>query len=137
MNRVMRTLTNDYKNTQIVNLGSEGERGPYLITQTGVAPSDPLLKTRMFVLRPDGNWVDFNAYASKGKPEAMDEIVFPSMVKVMETFGNLFGRPRVLDLPIDEKGLEAWIERHSADPLQAARAWVEQYKVRHRKDRNG
>ena len=67
----------------------------------------------------------------------MDEIVFPSMVKVMETFGNLFGRPRVLDLPIDEKGLEAWIERHSADPLQAARAWVEQYKVRHRKDRNG
>jgi len=81
MNQVMRTLTNDYKNTQIVNLGSQGERGPYLITQTGVAPSDPLLKTRMFVLRPDGNWVDFNAYASKGKPEAMDEIVFPSMVK--------------------------------------------------------
>ena len=55
----------------------------------------------------------------------------------METFGNLFGRPRVLDLPIDEKGLEAWIERYSADPLQAARAWVEQYKARHRKDRGG
>jgi hypothetical protein len=28
--------------------------------------------------------VDFNAYASQGKPEAMDEIVFPSTVKVME-----------------------------------------------------
>jgi hypothetical protein len=91
----------------------------------------------MFVLRPDGHWVDFNAYACQGKPEAIDEIVFPSMTKVMETFGNLFGRPRVLDLPIDEKGLKAWIERHSADPLQAARAWVEQYKVRHRKDRSG
>jgi hypothetical protein len=137
MNQVMRTLTNDYKDTQIVNLGSEGERGPYLVTQTAVAPSDLLLKTRMFVLRPDGNWVDFNAYASKGKPEAMDEIVFPSMTKIMETFDKLFGRPRVLDLAIDEKGLTAWIERHSSNPLQAARAWVEQYNVRHRKDSGG
>ena len=137
MNQVMRTLTNDYKDTQILNLGSEGERGPYLVTQTAVAPSDPLLKTRMFVLRPDGNWVDFNAYASKGKPEAMDEIVFPSMTKIMETFGKLFGRPRVLDLAIDEKGLTAWIERHSSDPLQAVRGWVAQYKVRHRKNPGG
>ena len=135
--QVMRTITNDYKDSQILNLGSEGEGGPYLVTQTGVAPGDPLTKTRMFVLRPDGQWVDFNAYASQGKPEAMDDIVFRSIPKVMETFGNLFGRPQVLDLPIDEKGLEAWIERHSADPLQAARAWVEQYKARHRKDRGG
>jgi hypothetical protein len=130
----MRTITNDYKDAQILNLGSEVERGPYLVTQTGIAPSDPLLKTRMFVFRPDGHWVDFNAYASQGKPEAIDEIVFPSMTKIMETFGKLFGRPRVLDLPIDEAGLKDWIERHSSDPLEAARAWVEQYKVRHRKD---
>ena len=133
----MHTITNDYKDAQILNLGAEGERGPYLVTQTGIAPNDPLLKTRMFVLRPDGYWVDFSAYASQGKPEAMDEIVFPSTVKVMETFGKLFGRPRVLDLPIDEKGLTAWIERFSSDPLEAARAWVEEYKVRHRKDRSG
>jgi hypothetical protein len=133
----MHTITNDYKDAQILNLGFEGEHGPYLVTQTGVAPSDPLPKTRMFVLRPDGYWVDFNAYASQGKPEAMDEVVFPSTIKVIETFGRLFGRPRVLDLPIDEAGLKDWIERHSSDPLQAARAWVEQYKVRHRKDRGG
>ncbi len=130
----MGTITNDYKDAQILNLGSEVERGPYLVTQTGIAPSDPLLKTRMFVLRPDGHWVDFNAYASQGKPEAIDEIVFPSMTKIMETFGKLFGRPRVLDLPIEEAGLKDWIERHSSDPLEAARAWVEQYRVRHRKD---
>ena len=133
----MRAITNDYKDTQILNLGSAGERGPYLVTQTGVAPSDPLPKTRMFVLRPDGHWVDFNAYASQGKPEAMDDIVFRNIPEVMETFGTLFGRPRVLDLPIDEKGLQAWIERHSSDPLQAARAWVEQYKMRYRKDHGG
>ena len=131
----MRTITNNYKDTQILNLGSEGERGPYLVTQTGIASNDALLKTRMFVLRPDGYWADFNAYASKGQPEAIDEIVFSSMTKIMETFGRLFGEARVLDLSIDEKGLNAWIERFSNDPLQAARAWVKQYKVRHRKDR--
>ena len=74
----MRTITNDYKDAQILNLGSEGERGPYLVTQTGVAPDDAFLKTRMFVLRPDGQWVDFNAYVCKGKPEAIDEIVSPA-----------------------------------------------------------
>jgi hypothetical protein len=130
----MRAITNDYKDAQILNLGSEGEHGPYLVTQTGIAPSDPLPKTCMFVLRPDGNWVNFNAYACLGKPEATDEIVFSSMAKIMETFGMLFGRPRILELPIDKVGLDAWIERHSGDPLQAVRAWVEQYKVRHRKD---
>ena len=133
----MRIITNDYKDSQILNLGSEGERGPYFVTQTGVSPSDPLLKTCMFVLRPDGHWVDFNAYACQGNPEAIDEIVFPSIPKIMETFGKLFGRPRVLDLPIDKKGLTAWIERHSSDPLKAGRAWVEQYRVRHRKDGPG
>ena len=134
----MRTITNDYRDAQILNLGSAGERGPYLETQTGVAPSDPMPKTRMFVLRPDGCWVDFNACASQGKPEAMDELVFSSTTKVIEIFGKLFGRPRVLDLPIDEEGLKTWIERQEhGDPLEAARIWAKQYKTRHRKDRSG
>ena len=132
----MRTITNDYRDSQILNLGSGDEQGPYLVTQTGVGPNDAMPKTRLFVLRPDGCWVDFNAYACKGKPEAMDEIVFPSTAKVMETFGKLFGRARVLSLPIDEEGLKAWIERQEhGDPLEASRAWAKQYKVRHRKDR--
>src|ERR1044072_3071969 len=132
----MRTITNDYRDAQILNLGSGAERGPYLVMQTGVAPRAPMPKTRMFVLRPDGRWVDFNAYASQGKPEAMDEIVFPTMTKVMETFGKLFGPPRVRDLPINEEGLKAWIARQEhGDPLEAARAWAKEYKVRHRKDR--
>jgi len=84
----MRTITNDYKDAQILNLGSEGEHGPYLVTQTGIAPSDPLPKTCMFVLRPDGNWVNFNAIASQGKPEAMDQIVFSSMAKNNGNFRN-------------------------------------------------
>ena len=133
----MRTITNDYRDAQILNLGSGGEGGPYLVTQTGVAPSDPMPKTRMFVLRPDGCWVDFNAYACQGNPEAMDDLVFPNTTKAMEVFGKLFGRPRVLNLPINEEGLKAWIARQEhGDPLEAARAWAKQYKTRHRKDRD-
>ncbi len=132
----MRTITNNYRDTHVLNLGSGGERGPYLVTQIGVAPNNPFAKERMFVLRPDGRWVDFNAYASQGKPEAMDEIVFSSTTEVMQTLGKLLGRPQVLDLPVDEAGLKAWIERQkSGDPLQAARDWAVGYQERRRKKR--
>ena len=134
----MRTITNNYRDAHILNLGSGGERGPYLVTQTGVSPNDSLPKERMFVLRPDGRWVDFNAYACQGKPEAMDEIVFSTTAEVMTTFGKLFGRPQVLNLPVDEAGLNDWIERQkSGNPLEAAKAWATGYQERHRKKRRG
>jgi hypothetical protein len=132
----MPTITNNYRDTHVLNLGSGGERGPYLVTQTGVAPSEAFAKERMFVLRPDGRWVDFNAYACQGEPEAMDEIVFSTTAHVMETFGKLMGRPQVLDLPVDEAGLKAWIARQkSGNPLEAAHEWAVGYRERHRKKR--
>ena len=130
----MRAITNDYHDAQVLNLGSEESAGPYLVTQTGVSPNAPIPHTRLFVLRPDGCWADFNAYACQGKPEALDEIVFPSVGKVMELFSRLFGRPRVVDLPIDEEGLKKWLAREETQhPLAAARAWAVEYKKRHRK----
>jgi len=132
----MHTITNNYRDAHILNLGSGEQSGPYLVTQTGVSPSDVVPKERMFVLRPDGQWVDFNAYASQGKPEAMDEIVFSTTTQIMEMFGKLFGQPRVLALPVNEEGLKAWIERQEhSDPLQAARAWAVGFKERSRKKR--
>ena len=54
----------------------------------------------------------------------------------METFAKLFGRPQVLDVPVDEAGLKAWIERQkSGNPLEAAREWAVGYKERRRKPR--
>src|SRR6266513_5296805 len=134
----MRTISNNYRDVHVLNLVSGGERGPYLVTQTGVAPNDSLAKERMFVLRPDGRWVDFNAYACQGKPEAIDEVVFSTTAEVMETFAKLLGRPQVLDLPVDEAGLKTWIERQkSGNPLEAAREWAVGYKERRRKPRRG
>jgi hypothetical protein len=130
----MHTITNNYRDAHILNLGSGEQSGPYLVTQTGVSPKDVIPKERMFVLRPDGQWVDFNAYASQGKPEAIDEIVFSTTTQIMEMFGKLFGQPRVLALPVNEEGLKAWIERQEhSDPLQAARAWAVGFKERSRK----
>ena len=132
----MHTITNNYRDAHILNLGTGEQSGPYLVTQTGMSPSDVVPKERMFVLRPDGQWVDFNAYASQGKPEVMDEIVFSTTTQIMEMFGKLFGQPRVLALPVNEEGLKAWIERQEhSDPLQAARAWAMGFKERSRKKR--
>jgi hypothetical protein len=92
----------------------------------------------MFVLRPDRRWVDFNAYACQGKPEAIDEIVFSTTTQIVETFGQLVGQPQVLDLPIDEAGLKAWLERQTdGNPLEAARAWAVGYHERRRNKRRG
>jgi hypothetical protein len=129
----MRTITNNYRDAQILNLGSGGESGPYLVTQTGVSPRAEIPQTHMYVLRPDGQWVDFNAYVCQGKPEALDEIVFPTIAKVMETFARLTGRPQVLDLPVDKAGLEAWLaHQKGSDPMQATQAWASKYNKRHR-----
>ena len=130
----MRTITNNYRDAQVLNLGTGSERGPYLVTQTGVAPRAEIPKTHMFVLRPDGQWVDFNAYACQGKPEAMDDVIFPGLAEVITLFGRLTGPPRVLDMPIDEAGLKAWIARQEGgNTLQAAHAWAAQYRARHAK----
>ena len=130
----MRFLTNDYRDSQVLDLGSGGKRGPYLVTQTGCSPNTNVPKTHLFVLRPDGQWVDFNAYACQQKPELMDELVFPTMTEVMSKFARLMGPPRVLDLPVDEAGLKAWIaSREDESPLVAAREWAVHYRERHSK----
>ena len=129
----MRTITNDYRDAEILDLGTGFETGPFLVTQTGVGPNDPVPKTKMFVLRPDGQWVDFSAYAGKGKPEAMDELVFRTMSEVMAVFRKLVRRPRVLELPIDKDGLKAWLDRHEGgNPFQAAHLWAVEYRKRRR-----
>lgn len=130
----MRTISNDYRDAQVLNLGSGGNRGPYLITQTGIAPRADSPRSRMYILRPDGQWVDFNAYVSQGKPEKMDELVFEDMAQVMQLFGRLAGPVRVLELPVDKAGLEAWLERQKdRNPLEAAREWAVHYRARHSK----
>ena len=127
----MRYLANDYRDSQVLDLGRGGEHGSYLITQTGCSPNTNVPKTHLFVLRPDGQWVDFNAYACQRKPELMDELVFATTADIMRKFARLMGPPRVLDLAVNEAGLKAWINRREEEsPLVAARKWAVQYRQR-------
>ena len=65
-------------------------------------------------------------------------LLVTARTEVMETFGKLMGRPQVLDLPVDEAGLNAWIERQkSGNPLEAAHEWAVGYRERRRKKRRG
>ena len=131
---MLQTITNHFGAARLLNLGSESARGPFLVIQFGVAPNDDKARERMFVLRPDGELVDFNCYACQGRPDVMDELVFNTTAQVMQTMAGLTGKPEVVDLPIDEAGLKAWSSRQtSTDPVQAAHAWAQQYKERHRK----
>jgi len=128
---VLQTISNHFKAVRHLDLGSGSGRGPFLVTQSGVAPNDDKARERMFVLRPDGKWVDFNSYACQDRPDVMDELVFNTTVEVMKTMARLTGKPEVVDLPIDEAGLKAWSSRQtSGDLVQAAQAWAQQYKER-------
>jgi len=102
----MHTITNNYRDAHILNLGSGGERGPYSCN-SNCASQAIRCRRNDVCAPPDGRWVDFNAYACQGKPEAMDEIVFSTTTQIMETFGKLFRRPQVHDMPVDEAGLKA------------------------------
>jgi len=70
---MLQTITNDFRAVRLLNPGSGSARGPFLVTQVGVAPNDDKARKRMFVLRADGKRVDFNCYACQGRPEVMDE----------------------------------------------------------------
>ena len=133
---MLQIIINDFRAVRLLDLGSKSARGPFLVTQVGVAPYDDKARERMFVLRPDGKWVDFNCYACQGRPEAMDELVFSTSTEVMQLLARLRGKPEVVDLPIDEAGLKAWTERQKGgDVVQAARAWAQEYQERRRQQK--
>ena len=67
----MRTITNDYRDAQILNLGSGGERGPYLVTQTGVSPRDPNpFVPKLYVTPGTREAADANAKAADSQQQA-------------------------------------------------------------------
>jgi len=136
----METLSNDYRDVELLDLGSEQERqrGPFLVVQAGYTPGDEDVYESLFVLRPDGCWVDVNVYLSSGKPELLDEAVFTSAQQVMELLDNLPPEPKVAELPVSEEGLRAWLEAHPPGAmLEMARHWLAHYRERQQQRADG
>ena len=133
----MPTISNDYHRVQVWNLSPDDEqRGPYLVTQTGCAPSAEDTPESLFVLRPDGTWVDINAYLSAEQPDQLDEAVFESMATIVHLLERLPPQPTIAQLPVSEERLRLWLEQHPPGTLlETARRWLAQYRERRRPKR--
>lgn len=130
----MRAITNSYVDLDLINLDPGGkQRGPFLVVQTGYAPSDPAQRERQFALRPDGRWVELAYYQASSDPEALEEALFETSAAIMELLSQLPLEPEVVDLPVSEEGLRAYLARtEGTTGLEATRRWVQSYKERHR-----
>jgi hypothetical protein len=134
----MRTLTNNYQEVEVWNLDAwSGGRGPFLVVQTGAAPGADSLREGVYVLRPDGLWVDTAYYVAAGRPELIDEVVFGSTQQVMELLDSLDPEAKIAPLDVDDSALQSALTQTTGqEPLQRMRAWLEGYRQRHR-DRKG
>lgn len=130
----MRTITNNYNDLEVWNLDAfTGQRGPFLVVQMGIAPDDERLRPGLFILRPDGRWVDALYYLASGKPELLDEAIFQDTQQVMALLDRLDPKPEMAEAPLDEASLKTWLEStQGTDPMQRVRDWLEQYRQRHR-----
>ncbi len=128
----MRALTNDYRALQVINLDPwSGNPGPYLVVQEGVAPDDAEAREATFVLRPDGCWLDINAYLGEGHLDGLEAALFQSLAQVRALLDRLPLEPRVEELPINEEGLATFLSQHPRGTTrQHLRAWVQAYEAR-------
>ena len=131
--RDMRNLTNFYADLEVWDLDPDrNRRGPFLVVQFGVAPADEQVRERMFVLRRNGQWVDFLYYVTQDKPGVMDETLFASTHDVMELLEQLDLKPQVVDVSVDDSALKRWLERTKGEgPMEPFRLWLDEYHQRH------
>jgi hypothetical protein len=126
----MRTITNDYQDAKLWNLGGDEARGPFLVTQPGIAPGDQLMRERSFVLLPGGKWVDLMALFAAG-PTQVDKALFKTSAEVLQLYAALPQHPEVEEREIDPQALKAWLERNKdGDQLGAVQRYVDGYRQR-------
>lgn len=128
----LRTITNNYTDTSLLNMDPEAKaHGPFLITQTGIAPGDQQMQDRFWVLRRDGKWVDINFYFATGKLDSLDEALFDTPSEAMTALEKLSGNAEVADLAIDYHALKlAMGGSFEINPgLPRVHAWIARYKT--------
>ena len=129
---MLRTITNDYRDVQVLELDSRFARGgPYLVIQSGIAPQDDRARERVWVLKPDGTWVDLNAYFAAESGDAIEEAFFESTTAALEVLHNLPIEPQVCDVPISQERLEVFLrQRPEGATLEVFHTWVARFKAK-------
>ena len=88
----MRILTNDYKDCELLNLGTnKSGHGPYVIRQDGVPPGSLSSQEDRFLLRKDGTWVlNITAFTLPERSKS-SSLFFKMLPNCMQRFKNLAG----------------------------------------------
>jgi len=91
----MRILTNDYKDCELLNLGTnKSGHGPYVIRQDGVPPGSSSSQEDRFLLRKDGTWVlNITAFTLPEK-EQEQQFIFQNATELYATVQELGENPR-------------------------------------------
>src|SRR3954463_10280117 len=110
MPSLIRALTNDYKDCQLVKLDAKEPKSPLVVLQEGYDPSDPNCRMRMFYLQRDGFWIDEVARSTRPDSEA-GEIIFETAADAMKVLSTLVGKPFLRELPITQADTQAYIAR--------------------------
>ena len=93
----MRVLTNDYKDCELLNLGTNSNgHGPYVVRQDGVRPGSSRSQEDRFLLRKDGTWV-LNVTAFTLPEKEQEQFVFQNAAELYATVQELDGEPVVED----------------------------------------
>jgi hypothetical protein len=93
----MRTLTNDYNDCELLNLGyNRNGHGPYVVRQDGVAPESLRTQEDRFYLRKDGTWV-LNVTALTLPEKEQEQFIFENAAELYATVQDLGGKPVVED----------------------------------------
>lgn len=127
---MLRVITNDYRDVQVLELDSRFNRGgPYLVIQSGVAPADERARERVWVLKPTGVWVDLNTYFASEDTAAIEEAFFESTTAALEALQQLPPEPVVEDAPVCAERLEIFLRQHpQGATMEVFHAWVTRYK---------
>ena len=93
----MRTLTNNYNDCDVLNLGyNEEARGPYVVRQDGVPPDSLNRREDRFLLRKDLAWV-IKLTVSTLPEKEQEQFLFQDAAELHAAVEKLAGKPVVED----------------------------------------
>jgi hypothetical protein len=91
----MATLTNDYKNCELLNLGyGPNGRGPFAVRQDGSPPGSLTFEEDRFLLRKDGTWV-LNLLVFAFPEKEKEQFLYDNSAEAMSVLNALAGPPIV------------------------------------------
>ena len=93
----MRTLTNNYQDCELLNLGYNSDgRGPYILRQNGVPPNSVTPHEYRFLLRKDLTWV-LNLIVFALPEKELENFIYKDVAELYVAVEELGGTPVVED----------------------------------------